>query len=140
MAGFGLQQKEQITVLLGTFIIREETLLRVGSIIKMAGDFVLLLRRSFVSHCLSLHPFSLSARKGTIPQDLPPPEPSDSESTVLSVNQGIVHPFLARNSSLTAKKSSTSILSNVSALHKESVTQSEQSGEKVPGLTSSQVI
>lgn len=42
MAGFGLQQKEQIAVLLGALVVGKETLLRVGGIIEMAGDFILL--------------------------------------------------------------------------------------------------
>lgn len=42
MAGLGLQQKEQIAIFLGALIVGKETLLRVGGIIEMTGNFILL--------------------------------------------------------------------------------------------------
>jgi hypothetical protein len=42
MTGLRLQQKQEIAVFLGSIIVREETFLRVGGVIEMAGDFILL--------------------------------------------------------------------------------------------------
>lgn len=42
MAGFGLQEEEQIAVLLGSFVVWEEPFLRVCGVIEVAGDFILL--------------------------------------------------------------------------------------------------
>lgn len=37
-----LQQKQEIAVFLSLLIVREKTFLRVGGIVEMAGDFILL--------------------------------------------------------------------------------------------------
>jgi hypothetical protein len=42
MTGLRLQQEQEIAVFLGSIIVREETFLRVGGVIEMAGDFILL--------------------------------------------------------------------------------------------------
>lgn len=39
---FGLQEEQKVAVFLGSFIIREESLLWIGGVIEVARDFVLL--------------------------------------------------------------------------------------------------
>lgn len=40
-----MQEEKKIAVLLGSFIVREESFLRVCGIVEMAGDFILLDRK-----------------------------------------------------------------------------------------------
>lgn len=46
---FGLQEEQKVAVFLGSFIIREESLLWVGGVIEVARDFVLLEENECVS-------------------------------------------------------------------------------------------
>lgn len=42
MPGFGLKEEEEVSIFLGSFIVREEPLLEIGSILEMTCNFVLL--------------------------------------------------------------------------------------------------
>jgi hypothetical protein len=42
MAGLGLQQEQKVAVFLGSFVVGEESFLRVGGIIQVARDLILL--------------------------------------------------------------------------------------------------
>lgn len=63
VTGFGLEQEEEIAVFLGLLIVWEKSLLGIGRIVEVAGDFVLLALRKPRAFTWSGNPTSSSAMR-----------------------------------------------------------------------------
>jgi hypothetical protein len=89
---FRLEEEEEISVFLSFLVIWKMPLLHLCRVLQMTRNFILLqdISKGLVAMLSSY---------------IPPPKPYDSESTELSVNRDIVHPFQAQSSFSTVKKS-----------------------------------
>lgn len=109
VAGFGLKQKQQVSILLGLLVVRKESLLQFRRIIEMAGDFILL----FLGVIIRV----LAARDRA---GLPLLAPYGFESAMRCGSPDISHPSRERNSSSIARISWPSVPAMLFGLHNAS--------------------